>query len=77
MQPDDPVPGPQTDPAIARFWTLRLVQLLGILVAMAGAASLAGKLDMPQWAAGLLLAAGIGIFFGLPGALAQKWKAEK
>ncbi len=89
MQPDEQTPEPDRDqgsdlgreqgrdPAAAKFWTLQAIRLAGILTAMAGAAGAAEKLAMPQWAAGLLLAAGVGIYFGLPVALARKWKAER
>lgn len=72
----DPGQTPGRDPAAAKFWTLQGIRLAGILTAMAGAAGVAEKLAMPQWMAGVLLAAGVGIYFGLPVALAKKWKAE-
>lgn len=77
MQPGNHPPDPGHDPAAAKFWTLQAVRLVGILIAMAGAAGVAEKLPLPQWFAGLLLAAGVGIFFGVPIALAKKWKAEQ
>jgi hypothetical protein len=76
-QPPDPDQNSGRDPAAAKFWTLQGIRLVGIVTAMAGAAGVAEKLAMPQWAAGLLLAAGVGIYFGLPVALARKWKAER
>jgi hypothetical protein len=81
VQPDEHPPEHDRDqgrdPAAAKFWTLQGIRLAGIVTAMAGAAGVAEKLAMPQWAAGLLLAAGVGIYFGLPVALARKWKAER
>lgn len=65
------------DPAAARFWTLRAVQLVGIVVTLIGVAGVGERIAMPQILAGLLLAAGVGIFFGLPVALARRWKSEK
>ena len=77
MQDDKRPPQLEHDPAKARFWTLQAVRLVGIVVALAGISGVAGKLDVSQLVAALLLAGGVGIYFGLPVALAKKWKADK
>lgn len=77
MEPDNPPPENERDPAVAKFWALQAIRVVGILTAMVGAAGVADRIAIPQWLAGILLAAGVGIFFGLPVALAKKWKAER
>jgi hypothetical protein len=71
------MPGPDHDPAAARFWTLQVLRIAGIIVTLLGAAGAADRMAMPDELSALLLAAGVGIFFGLPVALARKWKAGK
>ena len=60
-----------------RFWTLRIVQILGIAVVLAGIAGLGERFPMPRIVVAALVIIGTGIFFGLPVVLARKWKSEK
>ena len=60
-----------------RFWTLRIVQILGIAVVLAGIAGLGERFPMPRTVVAALVIIGTGIFFGLPVVLARKWKSEK
>ena len=60
-----------------RFWTLRVVQIVGIAVVLAGIAGLGERFPMPRILIAILVVIGTGIFFGLPVALARKWKSEK
>ena len=67
------------DEALARrrFWTLRIVQIVGIAVVLAGIAGLGERFPMPRTIVAVLVMIGTGIFFGLPVVLARKWKSEK
>ena len=67
------------DEALAkrRFWTLRIVQVIGIAVVLAGIAGLGERFPMPRTLIAILVIIGTGIFFGLPVVLARKWKSEK
>ena len=67
------------DEALAkrRFWTLRIVQVIGIAVVLAGIAGLGERFPMPRTVVAVLVMMGTGIFFGLPVVLARKWKSEK
>ena len=60
-----------------RFWTLRVVQIVGIAVVLAGIAGLGERFPMPRTIVAVLVMIGTGIFFGLPVALARKWKSDK
>ena len=76
MEPDRQSGGPSGE-AIARFWILNAARLLGLILVLVGIAALGERFAAPRWLAGLLLAAGVAIFFGLPLVLARRWKARK
>ena len=67
----------QRDPAVAKFWTLQAVRVAGLVMVLVGLAGTSGRIALPEWLAALILAAGVGTFFGLPVALARKWKAQR
>ena len=60
-----------------RFWTLRIVQVLGIAVVLVGIAGLGERFPMPRAAVAALVVTGTALFFGLPIVLSRKWKSEK
>lgn len=67
------------DDALAkrRFWTLRLVQVIGIVIVLAGIAGLGERFPMPRSIIAVLVIVGTAVFFGLPVVLARKWKSKK
>lgn len=67
------------DPAAARFAAIQLVRWIGVAIALAGIAILAGRVPalaaLPVWAGYVPLLAGLLIVFAAPVALARRWRS--
>lgn len=73
----EPEPQPEPDPAAARFWMLQLMRLGGVMLVVAGALMIGGRLPAPPVLGYGLLLAGVFEFFFLPRMLAKRWKSPK
>ena len=67
----------QPDPAIGRFWLLQLIRLGGIIMVLAGAMAVAGRLDLSEGQGAVLMVGGAVAFFFLPVLLAKHWKSRE
>ena len=75
--PDNSTPPGPDRQVMARFWTLNAVRIVGLVIVLFGISAIGDRVDLPRWLAGVILAIGVGIFFGLPLVLARRWKGEK
>ncbi len=66
-----------SDPARARFAVMQLVRLAGVALAIAGLMVLRQRIDMPQAAGWIMLAAGLADAFLVPRLLARKWRSGR
>ncbi|WCT76482.1 hypothetical protein [Novosphingobium humi] len=62
--------------AKARFKRLTVVRFVGVLVAMVGAAIMAGKVDLPRLVGLLVLLGGIYYALIFPSRLVKRWKKQ-
>lgn len=62
--------------AKARFKRLTVVRFVGVLVAMVGAAIMAGKVDLPRLVGLLVLLGGIYYALIFPSLLVKRWKKQ-
>ncbi|MBB3953245.1 MULTISPECIES: hypothetical protein [Novosphingobium] len=62
--------------AKARFKRLNVVRFVGVLVAMVGAAIMAGKVDLPRLVGLLVLLGGIYYALIFPSRLVKRWKKQ-
>ena len=62
--------------AKARFKRLTVVRFVGVLVAMVGAAIMAGKVDLPRLVGLLVLLCGIYYALIFPSLLVKRWKKQ-
>jgi len=65
------------DPAKARFLAINLIRASGVVFAMLGALTAAGKLPLPPLAGYVLLAVGLFDVMVMPLILARRWKSPK
>lgn len=62
--------------AKARFKRLSVVRFVGVLLAMVGAAIMAGKIDLPRLVGLLILLGGVYYALIFPGRLVKRWKKQ-
>ncbi|WDF73782.1 hypothetical protein [Novosphingobium sp. KACC 22771] len=62
--------------AKARFKRLTVVRFVGVLVALVGAAIMAGKVDLPRLVGLLVLLGGIYYALIFPSRLVKRWKKQ-
>lgn len=62
--------------AKARFKRLSVVRFVGVLLAMVGAAIMAGKIDLPRLAGLLILLGGVYYALIFPSRLVKRWKKQ-
>ena len=75
MPDPEQTPEQVPDPAAARYWMLQLMRLGGVLLVIAGAMMIGGRLPAPPVLGYGLLLAGMFEFFFLPRMLAKRWKS--
>lgn len=62
--------------AKARFKRVSVVRFVGVLLAMVGAAIMAGKIDLPRLAGLLILLGGVYYALIFPSRLVKRWKKQ-
>jgi hypothetical protein len=67
----------EVDPARGRFLVLQAVRFSGVALAVAGAATIAGKLPLPELVGYALLFAGIVDALVIPVVLTRAWKTPR